>query len=81
MNLPKSTRIVKNGKILALSVVAVSAIVSGTFVVLYSSENVSSDTFEKINGSVIDNPEKKDFVFAFYSEITGKNKQSNLFFS
>lgn len=81
MNLPKSTRIVKTGKILVLSAVAVIAIFSGIFAVLYPSENVSSDTFEKINGPAIDNPEKKDFVFAFYSEIAEKHKHSNLFFS
>ena len=81
MNLPKSTRIVKTGKILVLSSVVMIVIVSGTFAILYPSENASFNTPEKITGSEINNPEKKDFVFAFYSEVAEKDNQSNIFFS
>ena len=63
------------------SAVAVAIIISGIFAVQYASENISSDTLEKDDGSPIDKSEKKDFVFAFYSEIADKDKKSNVFFS
>ena len=63
-----------------LSVAAV-IIISGILAVQYASENISSDTFEKDSGSPIDKSKKKDFVFAFYSEIAEKDNKSNVFFS
>ena len=68
-------------KIVALSAVAAVAIVSGIFAVQYVSEDVSSDTLGESDGSTINKSEKKDFVFAFYSEVAEKNKHSNIFFS
>ena len=68
-------------KIVAFSAVAAVAIVSGIFAVQYVSEDVSSDTLGESDGSTINKSEKEDFVFAFYSEVAEKNKQSNLFFS
>ena len=70
----------KTGKIIALSVLAVIAISSGVGI-LYISEDVSSDVLVNDDDSTIDKSEQKDFVFAFYSEIAEKDEESNIFFS
>ncbi|MGH1521251.1 MAG: serpin family protein [Nitrosopumilus sp.] len=72
----------KVSKIVAFSGVVVAAVVLGTFAVLNMYEDdVSSNAFEKNDISEIHKSENKDFAFAFYSEIAGKDKKSNIFFS
>ena len=81
MNFPKSMRSLKTNKIVTLSMVAVVTIIITIFSVMYNSDVVSHNTFEKISDSPINNSENRDFVFAFYSEIAEKDKKSNIFFS
>ena len=70
----------KTGKIITASVLAIIFIVLGIGV-LYISEDGSSDVLVNNDDSVINPSEQKDFVFAFYSEIAEKDKKSNIFFS
>ncbi len=70
----------KTGKIITASVLAIIFIVLGVGV-LYISEDGSSDVLVNNDDSAINPSEQKDFVFAFYSEITEKDEKSNIFFS
>ena len=70
----------KTGKIITASVLAIIFIVLGVGV-LYISEDGSSDVLVNNDDSAIGKSEQKDFVFAFYSEIAENDEKSNIFFS
>ena len=57
------------------------AISSGIGILYISGEDNSADVLVNNDDSIIDPSEKKDFVFAFYSEIAEKDEKLNIFFS
>ena len=57
------------------------AIASGVGILYIFEDDVSLDVLVNNDDSTIGKSEQKDFVFAFYSEITKKDEKSNIFFS
>ena len=70
-----------NKRNVTISVLAIVVVAFGIGILYISQDNSADVLVNDDNNPMIDKNKQKDFVFAFYSEVADKDKQSNLFFS